>query len=182
VAEARVQRAARARAAAAALALAAALCACGSSDTSNPVPAEPVAAPAPAAPRPPSALDALRGYVGSYPRDVGLFAQPSLQPRLRALLGDRLPVFVENMGVQGPFSEQGGLLYVTGNKPHSGGDEAAALVIDPKTDAVFVWLLHGGKVEEYPEPGKRPSALPADVETTLDNWMDTPLLEEQPEG
>jgi hypothetical protein len=175
------------------LALGCAACAgvaCGTGESAAPHAAAP-ATPGPAADAPATAageaettapaagpLAPLRAYVGRYPRDVGFFEQEPLRARLAALLGDRLPDFLENVGVQGPVSEEAGLLFVTGNRPHSGGDEAAAIVIDPASDAIFVWLLHEGAVTEHPEPGGRmPSALPADVQATLDNWYDTPAGE-----
>ena len=111
-------------------------------------PAPPAAPPVPAVVTPPaefpSPLAPLREWVGRYPREVDLWSREPLAGRLHALLGERFPVLVENTGVQSPLLEEDGILYVTGNKPHGGGSDAAAVVIDLRRDAIWVWLLVDG--------------------------------------
>lgn len=151
----------------AALALLLAL-ACGpGGESAPPAPAEapPVVTP-PAAYRSP--LAELRADVGRYPRDVDLFGREPLAGRLHALLGERFPVFVENLGVQSPLLEEDGILYVTGNRPHGGGSDAAALVIDLRRDAVWVWLLVAGESEALLDRDVEVE-LPADVRIVLEN-------------
>jgi hypothetical protein len=145
-------------------------------------PAPPAAAPAPAVVTPPtefpSPLASLREHVGRYPRDVDLWSREPLAGRLRALLGERFPTFVENTGVQSPLLEEDGILYVTGNRPHGGGTDAAAMVIDLRRDAIWVWLLVGGESEALLDRDVEVE-LPADVRIVLENADPAPLPEDE---
>ncbi len=133
-----------------------------------PQPAAPAAAPAPA---PSRDLSALRALVGKYPRDVGLFDTEPLHGRLVALLGDRYPTFLANMGTQGPISIDDTVLYVIGNKPHAGGDSQAILLIDLAQDLVHVHLLEEREMAELRERDAD-IAWPPDVQTTIANWQE----------
>lgn len=117
-----------------------------------------------------SSWAALQTQVGRYPTDGADFLRSGpLADRLRALLGPaNYPVLLENMGVSGPLQRDGRLLYVTGNRPHQGGSEAAAVVLDPAADAVRVWLLTGGEEWEVQDHGVT-VPLPADVRTMVQN-------------
>lgn len=115
-----------------------------------------------------SPLAALNDHVATYPREINLWAHPAVSKRLQALLGDALPTFLENMGVQGPLSAENGLLYVTGNKPHEGGIETAAFVADPARDQIQVWLITGGEARLYAEKDP-PLPDSADVQTLKAN-------------
>jgi len=112
-----------------------------------------------------SQLDAL---VGQYPRDIGLFTEVSpIMPELKALLGDKVATFRGNMGTQGPLAKDG-VLYVTGNKPHEGGVNAAYLLIDSKAKRLEVGLVENGKLTVYASPGAA-LAKPKDVQTFVSN-------------
>lgn len=124
---------------------------------------------APAPPAAAGALAYLEGLVGRYPEDSGLFATQPLADRLTALLGPDLGVLQRNLQVKSPLQKEGGVYYLTGNQQHSGGTDAAALVIDPAQDVIYVILLTGGARSEYVERGVKPS-LPNDVQTLLSNW------------
>jgi len=133
-------------------------------------PAEPAAPPAAARPAP-GALAFVEGLVGRYPREVRLFETAPLSTRLQTLLGDRTPLLAQNLEVQGPISEEKGVVYVTGNKEHAGGSDAAIVLIDVSHDALHVWLLVGGALQEYHEkPGTPP--LPEDVQSLLATWSE----------
>jgi pyruvate/2-oxoglutarate dehydrogenase complex dihydrolipoamide acyltransferase (E2) component len=143
-----------------------------------PPPTAPPAAPAAAAPAPAKQdLSALRALVGKYPRDVGLFDTEPLHGRLVALLGDRYPVFLANMGTQGPISADDTVLYVIGNKPHAGGDSQAILLIDLAQDLVHVHLLEEREMAELRERDAD-IAWPPDVQTTIANWQELARDEE----
>lgn len=149
-------------------------------------PAPEEAAPtAPAAVTPPSdypsPLAPLRALVGQYPRDVDLWSREPLAGRLHALLGERFAAFVTNTEVQSPLLEEDGILYVTGNKQHSGGTDAAALVVDLRRDAVWVWLLVGGESEALLDRDVEVE-LPADVRIVLENAEPAPAPPEDDEG
>ena len=108
------------------------------------------------------ALHGLRNYVGSYPSDsqVNFLEQGPLADRLRQLLGPQYAVFLHNMRTVGPLQEEGGHLFITGNRPHEGGMEAAAVVLDPQTNALRVWMLHGGRQSEWQDPAATPLDWP----------------------
>jgi hypothetical protein len=157
--------------------------ACGDRGAAPPPAAQPVA-PAAQAPAPPSApaaaapaaaakqdLSSLKALVGKYPRDVGLFDTEPLHGRLVALLGDRYPTFLANMGTQGPISLDDTVVYVIGNKPHAGGDSQAILLIDLAQDLVHVHLLEEREMAELRERDAD-IAWPPDVQTTIANWQE----------
>ena len=112
----------------------------------------------------------LQAQVGRYPAKGGDYLRTGpLAQRLRGLLGPvNYPVLLDNLGVSGPLRQEGGMLYITGNRPHEGGTEAAAVVIHPAHDAVRVWLLTGGEEWEVQDQGT-PKLLPADVATMMEN-------------
>lgn len=112
----------------------------------------------------------LQSQVGRSPADGNDFLRNGpLADRLRGLLGPtNYPVLLDNMGVSTPLRQEGALLYITGNRPHQGDTEAAAVVIHPANDAVRVWLLTGGEEWDVQDRGT-PKALPADVATMMEN-------------
>ncbi len=134
----------------------------------------PAEASPPTAARPaPGALAFVEGLVGRYPREVRLLETPPLSTRLQALLGDRYELLGPNLEVQGPISEQNGVVYVTGNKEHAGGSDAAIVVIDVPGDSLHVWLLVSGSLQEYREKAvDRP--LPEEVQNLLASWGQHP--------
>lgn len=139
------------------------------------VPTAPGVATRPAARATPAAAatnawTGLQSQVGRYPADGNDFLRSGpLADRLRGLLGPtNYPVLLDNMGVSSPLRQEGALLYITGNRPHQGGTEAAAVVVFPATDAVRVWLLTGGEEWDVQDHGA-PKTLPADVATMMEN-------------
>lgn len=116
----------------------------------------------------PSELAALRPLVGQYPRDIDLWSREPLAARMNALLGPQGEDFRRNMEVQSPLLEEEGLLYATGNKQHSGGSDAAALVADLRRDALWIWLLVGGEAFVFVDRDVE-IELPADVRIVLEN-------------
>ncbi len=130
----------------------------------------------------PSELAALRPLVGQYPRDSDLWNREPLAARLQALLGPRLPDFLRNMEVQGPLLEEQGLLYATGNKQHSGGSDAAALVADLRRDVLWLWLLVDGSASVFIDRDVEVE-LPADVRIVLENAdMDLTGIDDPEDG
>lgn len=96
-------------------------------------------------------LSQLRQHLGEYPRDTNLWGNPLLAQRLHTLLGARHQAFLVNMVVQGPLTEENGLLFVTGNKPREGGVDLAVFLADPANDKIQVWLSTNGTVEDFSE-------------------------------
>lgn len=146
-----------------------------------PAPATPVAAPevpaatseaAPAAAPAPSSLEGLRAQVGHYRSDgVDFLRQGPLAERLQALLGADYEVVLTNLDTSGPLEQEGELLYISGNKPHEGGEEQAAVVIDLAQNALRVWLLHAGQMQDKQDPAAT-VAWPSSVQAQLDNHKD----------
>jgi len=113
-------------------------------------------------------LDELNRFAGSYPHIAHLWNDPVLEKRLSSLLGATLPTFLENMKVQSPVMKDGGVFYVTGNKPHQGGADAAVFLADPATDTVEAIVFEKGSRRDFKEGG-RDVALPPEVVTIIGN-------------
>src|SRR4029453_14123195 len=118
--------------------------ACATSEAPRPTP---TVAPA-------SELASLSQKLGKYPNQDKFLEEAPLAARLKALLGAKYASLLTNMGTANQLSEEKGVFYVLGNKPHDSGTDGAAVVADPKQDALYVWLLVKGKAEEFKEKGK----------------------------
>jgi hypothetical protein len=118
-----------------------------------------------------SPLGALKPYVGTYPSDsnVSFLEQGVLAQRLKQLLGKDYGTLLANLRTVSPLTEDAGRWFITGNRPHEGGTEAAAVVIDPQRNALRVWMLHEGTVTQYQDPVHVDVPWPADVQTMLNN-------------
>ena len=110
----------------------------------------------------------LGPLIGQYPSQSGLFENSAIVAPLKTLLGNKYDTFTTNMGVQGPLSREGEILYVSGNKPHEGGSNAAYLLIDPYTQTLEIGLWENGKLTVYPANGTT-IAKPQDIQTMLSN-------------
>ena len=136
----------------------------------EPAPA-PSAKPADAATDAVHGLGALKTYVGTYPSDsnVSFLEQGVLADRLKTMLGKEYPTLLANLRTVGPLTDDAGRWFITGNRPHEGGTEAAAVVVDAAQNAVRVWMLHEGKVSEFVDPMNASIPWPKDVQTMVDN-------------
>ncbi|MBP7353026.1 hypothetical protein [Comamonas sp. UBA7528] len=133
-------------------------------------PALPTAAQRGTAVAPPATLAGLRPLVGSYPGERAEYLrQGALAERLQRLMGDDYGVLLTNLGTSGPLVQEGDLLYITGNKPHEGGDEQAAVVVDPAQNALRVWLVHAGQERDWRDPASITLDWPRDVRTMRSN-------------
>jgi hypothetical protein len=122
-----------------------------------------------------SPLGELKQYVGTYPSDsnVSFLEQGVLADRLKLMLGKEYSTLLSNLRTVSPLTEEDGRWYITGNRPHEGGTEAAAVVVDAAQNAVRVWMLHEGKVSEYRDPSHTSVPWPKDVQTMQDNQKGT---------
>lgn len=118
-----------------------------------------------------SPLGALKTYVGTYPSDsnVSFLEQGVLADRLKTMLGKEYPTLLANLRTVGPLTDDAGRWFITGNRPHEGGTEAAAVVVDAAQNAVRVWMLHESKVSEFVDPMNASIPWPKDVQTMVDN-------------
>lgn len=118
----------------------------------------------------PATLGGLRALVGSYPGErTDYLRQGALAQRLERLLGPDYAVLLRNLGTSGPLVQEGDLLYITGNQPHEGVDEQAAVVVDPAQNALRVWLVHAGAEQDRLDPANASVAWPRDVLTMQRN-------------
>lgn len=151
------------RAVLAALALAVLLPGCGGTaptaptgSTSSSAPRK-VVRPVPiaASATPASPWGNLQTQVGNYPVGGADFLRAGpLAERLRGLLGlTNYNVLLHNLQVSGPLRQDGSMLYITGNRPHEGGNEAAAVVVHTATDTVRVWLVTDGEEWDVQDQG-----------------------------
>ncbi|RQO73242.1 hypothetical protein DBR44_10050 [Aquitalea sp. FJL05] len=108
----------------------------------------------------------LEAKVGSYPADIGLYQKGAVAEALRRLLGEKMPVFLQNMQVSSPLGKDQ-LLFVSGNKPHQGGEDMAYLLLDPASKQLEVGLIEQGKLSVY--RSGPPLYRPAEINTMLGN-------------
>lgn len=160
------------RAVLAALALVMLLPGCGGTVPAAPAAPRKVARPVPndVPATPASPWGNLQTQVGNYPVGGADFLRAGpLAERLRGLLGlANYNVLLDNLQVSGPLRQDGSMLYITGNRPHDGSTESAAVVVHAATDTVRVWLLTGGEEWDVQDQGT-PKTLPADVAKMMEN-------------
>lgn len=113
----------------------------------------------------------LETKVGSYPADIGLYQKGVVAEALHQLLGKKMPVFLQNMQVSSPLGKDQ-LLFVSGNKPHQGGEEMAYLLLDPSSKQLEVGLIEQGKLRIY--RSGPPLYRPAEINTMLSNLASHP--------
>ena len=110
-------------------------------------------------------LDSLKPLQGKYRWDgVDYVKDGVLAQRLKTLMGPQYDTLLKNLQALGPLEPSAGLLYVMGNRQHQGGEEMAAVVIDPVRNGLRVWLLSEGRQTVYtdvdgPEIGWTPDVL-----------------------
>ncbi|RMX05793.1 hypothetical protein D8I35_11570 [Corticibacter populi] len=116
---------------------------------------------------------ALQSHVGAYPHDVPYLQEAGLRARLQQLLGTAYPVALLNLQVAAPLQAEHGVLFVTGNRAHMGGEEAVAIALEPESDSIRVWLLHQGQQQVFEEP-QADFAWPTDIRTLITNTSSQP--------
>lgn len=123
-----------------------------------------------------SPLGELKSYVGTYPSDsnMSFLEQGVLAERLKQMLGKDYATLLTNLRTIGPLTEDAGRWFITGNRPHEGGKEAAAVLVDAAQNAIRVWMLHEGQVKEYQDPPQAKLPWPQDVQTMVDNQKTAP--------
>ncbi len=115
-------------------------------------------------------LDSLAEYVGKYPYDgINYLEQGVLADRLKALLGNRYPTLLSNMRTVGPLTREGEVWSIVGLRPHQGGEEMGAVVIDPARNALRVWLLNDGRQDDVTDVSGPDIPWPEQVRKTLAN-------------
>lgn len=134
--------------------------------TAEPPPAPPEGKP----------LAYLLQYVDQSP--YGLWKTQPLQRRLKALLGPvEYASFVANLDPATNLTRNNNVLYVTGNAPHRGGEEEAAMLVDVDKDSIEVFLLHKSSIVRAWAENNRIVAIPKDVQEALQRWPRAPLTQ-----
>ncbi|CAM4161767.1 Lipoprotein [Comamonas aquatilis] len=117
-------------------------------------------------------LASMAMQVGKYHSEgLDYLKEGVLAKRLKALLGEQYATLLENLGTSGPLEQHGQLLSLTGNRPHQGGDESAAIVIDPARNGLRVWLQHQGQQTVFTDVEGDAIAWPEPVQVFMDNAM-----------
>ncbi|MDR0204439.1 MAG: hypothetical protein LBJ40_20040 [Delftia acidovorans] len=121
-------------------------------------------------------LDSLAEYLGKYPYDgTNYLEQGVLAERLKALLGPSYPTLLSNMRTVGPLTKEGDVWSIIGLRPHQGGEEMGAIVIDPARNALRVWLLTDGKQTDFSDAAGADIAWPEQVNKTMANIEAKPV-------
>ena len=110
----------------------------------------------------------LDSQVGRYRADTDFLQQGLMADRLRQLTGDRHAIVLRNLEVAGPLRQEGQVYFVTGNRQHEGGRNAAAVALDARSQTMRVWLLHEGRAIVMEDPGAQ-FTWPAEVRRAMGN-------------
>ena len=115
----------------------------------------------------------LDRQVGHYRSDGDFLQQGLMAERLRQLTGASYPIVLRNLQVAGPLRKEGQVFYVTGNRQHEGGINAAAVALDASSQTLRVWLLHEGRAIVMEDPGAS-FDWPAEVKVGIQNARSLP--------
>ena len=115
----------------------------------------------------------LDSQVGQYQADAGFLRQGVMAERLRQLTGASYPFVLLILVVAGPLSKEGQVYFVTGNRQHEGGINAAAVALDAGSQTMRVWLLHERRAIVMEDPGAA-FDWPAEVKVGIQNALSLP--------
>ncbi|MFS4552256.1 hypothetical protein [Comamonas resistens] len=117
-------------------------------------------------------LSSLTGLKGKYRWDgVDYLKEGVLAQRLKTLLGDQYETVLKNLETVGPLEAQDGELYVFGNRQHQGGEESAAIVINPERNGLRIWLLSAGQQTVFTDVEGQEIRWPESVQTLIKNQV-----------
>lgn len=117
-----------------------------------------------------ASLQSLLEWKGKYRWDgVDYLKEGVLAQRLKELLGDQYETLLKNLETVGPLEAQADVLYVFGNRQHQGGEESAAVVIQPDRNALRIWLLSAGQQTVFSDAQGEDIPWPESVQTLIKN-------------
>jgi hypothetical protein len=125
------------------------------------------AVPQASAPSTPN-LAFVAGLAGQRPSEAKLLERPAMRERLATLLKADAPRVAERLQTENPIEKKGDVVAFFGNKAHAGGSDDVLVVINTKTDTLWVWLRVNGAVKRF-GPAADPSGLPDDAGVWLKN-------------
>jgi len=115
-------------------------------------------------------LDSLKPLQGKYRWDgVDYVKDGVLAQRLKTLMGPQYDTLLKNLQALGPLEPSAAVLYVMGNRQHQGGEEMAAVVIDPVRNGLRVWLLSEGWQTVFTDVDGADIPWPSAVQSMLRN-------------
>ena len=97
-------------------------------------------------------------WAGSDDTDA-LLADPAVKAQLTRLLGKELAHLKQNLDVRGSVDLISGVLALSGNATHGGGEEEAVVCIAPMGPVVQAAILSKGVITAYAADGKYDSLL-----------------------
>ena len=113
-------------------------------------------------------LSLVSKHENRLPDDSGLWAEPAVNSRLRALLGLKYRTFFGCLDYKAPARVTDGVLYVTGSNFRD-RTYAAVFAIKLSTGELYVRLRERGQDTDYPRSGA-PFALPDEVRRFTNHW------------
>ena len=120
-------------------------------------------------------LASLKSFEGKYRWDgVDYLKQGVLAQRLKALTGSQYETLLKNLQTVGPLEAEDGMLRISGNRQHMGGEEVAAVVIDPARNGLRVWLLSEGKHQVFTDVEGADIPWPSGVQAMIKNVLQAP--------
>lgn len=120
-------------------------------------------------------LDSLSSQVGKYRHEGTDYLKTGpLAAHLKPLLGEQYETLLKNMDTVGPLKLEGKLLSLAGNRPHQGGEEMAAIVIDPARNGIRVWLLTQGRHTVYTDVEGPDIEWTPEIKTVIGNQTTAP--------
>lgn len=110
----------------------------------------------------------LQAQVGKYQHEAPYLQNGVMAERLQHLLGAHTPEFLRNIEVAGPLQQEGSVYFITGNRPHEGGDNAGAVALDAQTNTMRIWWLQNGQPRVIQDAGAS-FGWPRDVNKMISN-------------
>lgn len=83
-------------------------------------------------------LDGLAKYKGKKPKEVKLFEEYNLYPRLEKLLGSEFATFKSDWNEESPIETDGEIFYFTGCKLNACTDNKYFIALDPTTNNINI--------------------------------------------
>jgi hypothetical protein len=107
-----------------------------------------------------SKLSFLKDFNEKYPYDVKLLENPTLKKRLKKMIGSRYDFLKSIWEVEVPIEIKDGIFFSNAMQAHSGGNPGATIVVDLKTDVLYVGIKENDDIKIYSEDGsKSPQCL-----------------------
>ena len=119
------------------------------------------------------AWNQLQAQVGLYQNQAPFLQQGLMAERMQHLLGTHYEAFLQNLQVAGPLQKQGAVYYITGNRQHDGGNNAAAVALDAQSNKMRIWWLQDGQPRVVQEAGTA-FRWPQEVNTLINNAVGAP--------